>query len=280
MTRSVWAVDPSRSIFRVYRGKWRRISGKLDHVSSGQSGVWGIAGKRIYYRVGISRRRPLGSRWKRIGGSLRQIDSGPRGIVCGTNGNRVYCRRAISGRYRYGRGWVYVSGASIRYVSIGQYGMWGVNKAGKIYFRQGMSRSRPWGYKWKYVPGRLTQIEAGKFGQLYGVNKFGQMYARTGITEKKPWGKGWKRISSTKRWSHVSIGIGVVYTLDSSRNLLRANPLVISGKKLSLVFINFAIKYTKTRLKERRTGLEESQIKSYLSMLQTESETLTKNSSS
>jgi hypothetical protein len=121
-------------------------------------------------------------------------------------------------------------GASVNYVSIGEYGMWGVSKSSQIFFRQGMSRSRPWGYKWKRVSGRLKQVEAGKFGQLYGLTKIGSMYVRTGITERRPWGRGWKRIASKKKWSHVSIGIGVVYALDTSKNLFRVNPLVISRK--------------------------------------------------
>ena len=236
ITRSVWAVDASKSIFRFYRGKWTKISGRLDHVSSGQSGVWGTVLQKnrkglIYYRTGVSRRRPLGLRWRRIGGLLQQIDSGPRGIVCGKNiGNRVYCRRAISRRYPYGKGWVMASGASIKYVSIGQYGMWGVSKSGVIYFRQGMSRRRPWGYKWKRISGRLNQIEAGKFGQVYGVTKNGYMYVRTGVTQRRPWGRSWKRIKSKRMWSHVSIGIGVIYGLDATKNIFRSNPLVISGK--------------------------------------------------
>jgi hypothetical protein len=125
------------------------------------------------------------------------------------------------------------SGASINYVSIGQYGMWGVSKSGVIYFRQGMSRRRPWGYKWKKISGRLTQIEAGKFGQVYGVNKNGYVYARTGVTQRRPWGRGWKRIKSKQMWSHVSIGVGVVYGLDATKNLLRSNPIVVSGKNSS-----------------------------------------------
>jgi hypothetical protein len=122
------------------------------------------------------------------------------------------------------------SGASIKYVSIGQYGMWGVSKSGQIYFRQGMTRSRPAGYKWKKIPGRLNQIEAGKYGQAYGLTKTGYMYVRTGVTQRRPWGQGWKRISTRKMWSHVSIGIGVVYSLDATKNLFRANPLAISRK--------------------------------------------------
>lgn len=236
ITRSVWAVDASKFIYRLYRGSWRKISGRLDHVSSGQSGVWGtVIGRNkrgsIYFRVGVSRRRKLGLRWKRVDGLLQQVDSGPRGIVCGANiGNRVYCRKSISRRYPYGRSWVYVRGAAVRYVSIGEYGMWGVNKNGQIFFRQGMTRFRPWGYKWRRVPGILTQIEAGRYGQLYGVNRLGQMYVRTGITERIPWGRGWKRIAAKKLWNHVSLGIGVVYGLDTTKTIFRSNPLVISGK--------------------------------------------------
>ena len=225
-----WAVDTSNYIYGLRNGKWKKVSGRLNHVSSGDAGVWGIMGNRIYYRV--MRRRPLGLSWKRVSGGLTQIDSGPRGIVCGVNGNNnIYCRLQITRRVPYGRRWINVPG-KLKYISCGDYGYWGVNKANHIFFRQGVSRSRPQGWRWARVPGLLNQIEAGQYGQVVGVNKQGQMFVRTGVTLKRPQGRGWKRILGTKNWLHASIGRGNIYSVDTFKGAYKSTLAAIAGNNL------------------------------------------------
>ena len=177
---TTWAVDVGNKIYSLNNGKWKKVSGRLNHISSGRSGVWGIMGNRIYYRVKVSKKRPLGIRWKRVPGGLKQIDSGPKGVVCGVNSGRyIYCRMRIT-RYRpYGYSWKRVPGR-LNYISCGDYGHWGVNTNNQIFFREGVTRSRPEGLRWKQIPGALSQIESGQYGQVVGVNKQGQMYIRVG----------------------------------------------------------------------------------------------------
>jgi hypothetical protein len=177
---ATWAVDVKNYIYALHNGKWKKVPGRLNHISSGRAGVWGIKGQRIYYRVKVSKKRPLGVRWKRVPGGLKQIDSGPRDVVCGVNnGGYIYCRMRIT-RYRpYGRYWKRMPGR-LTYISCGDYGHWGVNKANQIFFREGVTRSRPLGVRWKRIPGALTQIESGQYGQVVGVNKQGQMFVRAG----------------------------------------------------------------------------------------------------
>jgi hypothetical protein len=225
-----WAIRSPRYIYVLSGKKWKKIGGRLYSVVSGKSGVWGIATlRRIYYRLGVTKKRPFGTRWKKVGGMLKQIDSGPKGIVCGVSVlNKVFCRLQISRRSPYGRRWIYVS-KKYSYVSVGDYGYWALTPAGQIYFREGVSRSRPQGYRWKKVPGVLAQISAGQYGQVYGVNKQGKMYVRLGVTENRPYGTTWKHLPSTKLWAQVSIGFGTVYSLDTARVAHRANPLVVGG---------------------------------------------------
>ncbi len=146
-------------------GFWR-----TETYSSGQAGVWGVSGSGyVYYRMGVTAKRPKGRYWKRVSGRLKQIDSGPRGIVCGENKyDYIYCRLRISSRYRRGRKWVRVPG-KLKYISCGEYGYWGVNKANKIYFRQGVSRSNPMGLKWRNVGENCVKSKHGnpvRFGVL------------------------------------------------------------------------------------------------------------------
>lgn len=222
-----WAVDSSYYIYGRLNGKWRKVSGRLNHVSSGLAGVWGVRGNAIYYRV--MRKRPLGISWKRVSGGLRQIDSGPRGIVCGVNRyDNIYCRLQITRRVPYGRRWINVPG-KLKYASCGDYGYWGVNKANHIFFRQGVSRSRPQGWRWVRVPGLLNQIEAGQYGQVVGVNKQGQMFVRTGITQKRPQGRGWKRVQGVKNWLHASIGRGHIYGVDTFKAAYKSSLAAVAG---------------------------------------------------
>ena len=224
ITTSTWAVNKRKQIFTYTRGRWYRVSGGLNHVSSGQAGVWGISGNSIYYRRSVTAKRPKGRSWKRVSGGLRQIDSGPRGIVCGVNKyQNVYCRTRISPRYKQGRGWVRVPG-KLKYISCGDYGHWGVNKYNNIYFRQGVSRSKPEGLKWRKISGKLRQIEAGRYGQVWGVSPSGQVFVRTRVTAKRPWGVGWKRVKTRKQWRHITIGIGAVFGVATNGRVYQTAP--------------------------------------------------------
>lgn len=222
-----WAVDTNNFIYGQRNGKWKRIGGRLNHVSSGPAGVWGIMGSAIYYR--IMGRRTLGVRWKRVPGGLKQIDSGPRGIVCGVNsGNSIYCRLQITRRVPYGRRWINVPG-KLKYISCGEYGHWGVNRRNQIFFRRGVTRSRPQGLTWLRIPGALNQIEAGRYGQVVGVNRRGQMYVRTGVTLRRPQGSGWKRVPGFKSWLHASIGRGYIYSVETTKSAFKSTLSAVAG---------------------------------------------------
>ena len=207
-------MDADDNIYSIDNGKVRKVPGKLIHVSSGESGVWGVnRANNIYFRRGVTPRRKRGSMWKHIGGKLKQIDSGPFGIVCGVNGgDQIYCRGGISPKVRGGRNWINVPGR-LMYISCGLYGHWGVNKAWKIYFRYGVKPTRPQGTRWKHVPGKLAQIESGPNGAVYGVNIDGTLFTRRGISKRNPIGGSWRRVGRTPLAS-ISVGLGVIYAID------------------------------------------------------------------
>ncbi len=216
ITRRVWAVNRRSYIYKLVKGKWRKVSGRLSQISSGQAGVWGVRNGRIYQR---QRRR-----WYYVSGRLKQIDSGPRGVVCGVNKyNNIYCRLQITSRIRRGKRWVRVPG-KLKHISCGEYGHWGVNKANNIYFREGVSRSNPAGLKWRKIPGKLKQLEAGQYGQVWGVNRLGHIYVRTGVTQQAPWGRRWKRVKTQKTWRRITIGIGAVFGVATNGRVYRTVP--------------------------------------------------------
>lgn len=224
-----WAVSPSGGIYAVLNGKWKKVPGRLSHVSSGNAGVWGIMGNRVYYRV--MKKRALGASWKKIPGKLIQISSGPRGVVCGVSAaNDVYCRLQITRKIPYGRRWIIVPG-KLQYISCGAYGHWGVNRANHVFFRKGVSRSRPQGRSWQRIPGLMNQIDAGKYGQVVGVNKRGQMYVRTGASRKLPQGNGWKLLPSIRRWRSAAIGRGNIFAVDAFKTVYKSTLGAVAGNR-------------------------------------------------
>lgn len=90
ITDAVYGVDPSDNVYTRKNGNWKKIAGKLTHVSSGKAGTWAVnRAQRVFYLSG--------GRWIAVSGSLSQIDSGPSGIVCGvTKSSLVYCRKGIT----------------------------------------------------------------------------------------------------------------------------------------------------------------------------------------
>ena len=231
MTPAIWAVDPNDYIWLRINGKWRKVPGKLIHVSSGGAGIWGVArNNRIYTRVGVGGRNLKGKSWKRISGGLKQIDSGPPGIVCGVNKNDdIYCRTGVVPANRFGRSWVKVPG-KLKYISCGAFGHWGVNKGNNIYFRYGVSPGRPQGTKWKHVPGKLHQIESGPDGAVWGVNLYTGVYTRLGISKGNPIGTRWRRFKKKKLVS-ISVGLGTLYGIDRKAKPWSSVATILAGPK-------------------------------------------------
>ena len=66
----VWGVNTQQSIFVLIGRGWISVAGKLNHVSSGDSGVWGVnAVNAIYYREGITKDKLQGNSWTKIDGT-------------------------------------------------------------------------------------------------------------------------------------------------------------------------------------------------------------------
>ena len=62
--------------------KWRHIGGEVTKLEAGPNGVvWGTSREGyIFYRSGVMRRNPIGTRWIRIRGKLSHVTVGCTGV--------------------------------------------------------------------------------------------------------------------------------------------------------------------------------------------------------
>ena len=89
----------------------------------------------IYFREGVSRSNPVGSKWRRIPGKLKQLEAGQYGQVWGVNRvGHIYVRTGVSQQTPWGRGWKRVKTAKAwRRVTIGIGAVFGIATNGKVY---------------------------------------------------------------------------------------------------------------------------------------------------
>jgi hypothetical protein len=77
--------------------QWTRVPGKLKWISSGRGVVVGVTtANTIYYRKGMSPRKPAGITWVNIPGKLKMIDIDGDQVV-GTNPGNVIFKTPVIG---------------------------------------------------------------------------------------------------------------------------------------------------------------------------------------
>jgi hypothetical protein len=77
--------------------QWTHVPGKLKWISSGRGVVVGVTtANTIYYRKGMSPRKPAGITWVRIPGKLKMIDIDGDQVV-GTNPGNVIFKTPVIG---------------------------------------------------------------------------------------------------------------------------------------------------------------------------------------
>ena len=81
--------------------RWRYIPGRLSQIEAGPSGVvWGVSkAGYIYYREGVGRRRPIGTRWARVAGRLRYVAAGCIGVFGVSRSGKIWRYRGMSCHY-------------------------------------------------------------------------------------------------------------------------------------------------------------------------------------
>lgn len=238
ITSAVWATDPSEDIYFLSGKQFQKVAGKLIHVTSGASGVWGVNRlNQIFFRDGVTLSLPKGVAWKLVAGGLMQIDSGPKGVVCGVaKAYGVYCREGITDASPTGTKWFRTSGL-LKYISCGGYGYWGVNAGGDIFFTRDVYDDKIQKTNWEKVDGSLRQIEAGPNGEVWGVNANDELFTRIGVTQGSPTGFAWKRIGG-RSFVSVTVGQNALYAIDVGNTVYSGTMLRQAQPGMSFGLIN------------------------------------------
>lgn len=105
----------------------------MKYISSGQFGHWSVdKNNYVYFRFGVSIRRPQGTKWIRVPGRLHQIESGPDGAAWGVNLiTGVFARLGITRANPIGTKWRHFRKKKLASISVGLGVLYGVDKYGK-----------------------------------------------------------------------------------------------------------------------------------------------------
>lgn len=84
----MWAIDKNKDIFFYDGQKWNIQPGKLQSITVGEAGIFGIypGNQSIFWRYGAGLDSPLGYRWQFLSGNGRKIvklESGFPGVLYG-----------------------------------------------------------------------------------------------------------------------------------------------------------------------------------------------------
>ena len=103
------------------------------YISCGLYGHWGVNKEHsIYFRHGVKRSRPQGTKWQRVPGKLVKIESGPNGAVFGVNiRGTVYTRLGITRRNPIGKRWKVVGKKKLGSISVGGGILYGIGRDGQ-----------------------------------------------------------------------------------------------------------------------------------------------------
>ena len=155
-------------------------------IDSGYTKIpWGVDPSNKVYALNNGKR-------KKIAVNCAHVSSGGSGVwfICR---NRIYFRRGISKRNKFGSSSKRIPGV-LRQIDSGPFGyVCGVNAANNIYCRRGITRRKRYGTSWIRVPGKLTYISCGKYGH-WGVNKAQNIYFRKGVKKNRPQGTRWQHV--------------------------------------------------------------------------------------
>lgn len=79
---------------------WQSIPGRLKQIDSGPIGfVWGVnEGYKIYFRKGVTWKKPEGSKWIRVKGRFKHVSVGQLGPWAVSPKNYVFFRLGVTRR--------------------------------------------------------------------------------------------------------------------------------------------------------------------------------------
>ena len=169
---TVWAIDNNHDIFYFDGSKWDIEAGKLEMITVGESGIFGInpTNKSIYWRQGADFDNPKGIRWQMVSRNtkgIKFIESVSDGIIYGLDAAGILHYTDTRDKNQLDFKWLPISievegsgklNDRINVVSCGVFSCWIVTSSGSIY---GMSS--PW------IPNNVKWTSV--FGKSYSLRK-------------------------------------------------------------------------------------------------------------
>ncbi|XP_014681789.1 PREDICTED: tectonin beta-propeller repeat-containing protein-like [Priapulus caudatus] len=195
--------------------KWAEVSGRLQSVGIGDSGVWGVtANSAIFFRRGTQYHLDTaGPSWVQVPGQLSQLSVG-HGVLWGVNVLFfIFVRRGITTLTPEGTHWERISG-SLKQISVNTHTneVWGVNSNNVIYRRQGITSTNYVGTSWQQLDGSLTSVSAGHAG-VWGTNSANAIYYRVGTGNGiGTAGDSWVQVPGSL--VRISVGIGIIWGIN------------------------------------------------------------------
>ncbi|CAH2318885.1 Hypothetical predicted protein [Pelobates cultripes] len=185
------------------------VPGKLKQIDAGAGQVYGVNDADDIFR---------------LNGALKQVDAGGNVFLGGVNSaDNIYC---LSQDLTLSKGtslpFIQLDG-SLKYYSCGRYSCWGVNSNNDIFYRLNVSPNDCKGSEWRQVDGNMIMVEVATDGSVYGINTIGNVYKREGISFSNPGGTEWSLLTVYGPFKHVSYDNGVLWLLDSERNIFKCD---------------------------------------------------------
>lgn len=197
-----WGVTVEDDIFEMFMGDWRRVGGKMRHVSVGNS-IWGVNSIHDIFTIGESDN----GRWRKVDGKLAGVSVSNNGHVWGVDGGDQICRRV-------GDAWKGVEGSAMQ-VSVGESGVWVVKRSNQIFYRNGTYGDADCdGTGWTQVNGGLKWVASGP-GIVVGCNQNDQIYYRSGVCKANPTGDDWVMLTG----SLAQIDVDVDFVIGRNVNM-------------------------------------------------------------
>ena len=114
MGKNAWGVAGDHNIYRYNGINWQQSGGKLQQVTSGPSGVWGVAhDAHVYYRPYTYRdEATIGGNWQHISASppMKWVASGEDLVLAVHRSGDLYYRAGITAANPAGTDWVRIQG--------------------------------------------------------------------------------------------------------------------------------------------------------------------------
>ncbi|XP_026220267.1 fish-egg lectin-like [Anabas testudineus] len=216
--------DQQNQAYFLSGSTWYKLGTvKLQHVSVGPAGIWGVDTLNKVYKY------VAGDFVPSEGLAMKQVDAGGLGQVVGvsfTSSNNTYCLQStIASSYSQDSSlyWNSLSSSMIYYSCGPLYGCWGTDSSDKIYVTQTFLPNTCEASGWLVVEGAARMVEVGTDGTVFVLNAGGDVYLRNSISSSTPQGSSWTRIPMCFTIKHITYDLGQLWVVTTGGIILKCS---------------------------------------------------------